>query len=359
MIFRDVQFQSVAEVEDRPDGSVLMKRVPEFVRMRLNDHAQQMMLISGNNEIRFVADGDEVSITLSAAFTDVMNDEDTVVKAEVFWGEFQTQQVLTIGEDPTTLVIKKDPCLKALPDRFCKQSRFSKDVCRIRIGMVSACLVFHGIQGEGVRPPLQAELPARTLLTYGTSITHGCASSYPHLNYVSVCARQLGLDLINLGSGGSAQCEPELAQYIAERGKAGDWDIASLELSVNMIYRPVDYFYEQTTRFVKIIAEANPDKPIFCITLFPFFADIGVDLSTIEGHPQFGKKKVVNNNKFRASLSKTVSSLALPNVYLVEGKEMLSNINGLTSDLIHPGDYGHIEMGQFLAGKMAEHISFW
>ncbi len=135
-------------------------------------------------------------------------------------------------------------------------------------------------------------------------------------------------------------------------GTQGAWDIIVLELCVNMVFSTEERFHERTTYMVKTIAESNPDKPVFCITLFPFFADWEVDVSKIEGDPRFGRGTLEHQEVFRASLRKTVAEVALPNVHLIEGKEMLSHIEGLGVDLIHPGDYGHVEMGQYLAGRM-------
>jgi len=36
----------------------------------------------------------------------------------------------------------------------------------------------------------------------------------------------------------------------------------------------------------------------------------------------------------------------------VEGREILRDYRGITKDLIHPGDYGHIEMGANLAAAL-------
>ena len=42
-----------------------------------------------------------------------------------------------------------------------------------------------------------------------------------------------------------------------------------------------------------------------------------------------------------------------PNAHLVEGPELLTDISGLSADLIHPADYGMLEMGQRLADRLS------
>ena len=40
------------------------------------------------------------------------------------------------------------------------------------------------------------------------------------------------------------------------------------------------------------------------------------------------------------------------NVHLIEGHDLLTDISGLTADLIYPGDYGMMEMGRNLADRL-------
>jgi hypothetical protein len=87
----------------------------------------------------------------------------------------------------------------------------------------SRMLVLKGAEIRFVsESPLPSELPPKRLLAYGTSITEGTASTAAHLSYLAQAGRRLGMDVVNLGSSGSAYCEPEMAHYIASRK---DWDV--------------------------------------------------------------------------------------------------------------------------------------
>ncbi len=44
----------------------------------------------------------------------------------------------------------------------------------------------------------------------------------------------------------------------------------------------------------------------------------------------------------------------LINVHLIEGTDILTDIRGLTFDLIHPSDNGMIQMGRNLAEKLKQ-----
>ena len=42
-----------------------------------------------------------------------------------------------------------------------------------------------------------------------------------------------------------------------------------------------------------------------------------------------------------------------PNAHLIEGPELLTDLGGLSADLIHPADYGMLEIGQRLADRLS------
>ena len=48
-----------------------------------------------------------------------------------------------------------------------------------------------------------------------------------------------------------------------------------------------------------------------------------------------------------------MEELQHPHLHLIEGRDILTDYSGITTDLIHPGDYGHSEMGLNLARGMA------
>jgi len=328
MIYENVELHNFAEVQEAEGGGMRMQRVPESVRIRLNESAQWQMLRPASGEIRFVSETGSPRVTLSSFWevTDVV----------VFRGVFQLAGRFTVGKQPQTIEVPAPPDQFARldPDRR-RAMPFSPDV--VRLMMFGGPAIFHGIEGEGVRPPRAGEVPALRYLTYGTSITHGHCATGPHLSYAAQTARRLGADLINLGSAGSAQCEHELADYIAARD---DWDIASLALSVNMLGFSLDEFYERVSYMVHTVCGANTARPVACITLYPFFDDLGDEAQR------------ANAEAFRRKLRDAVEACPHPNAHLIEGPEILTGVSGLAPDLIHPADNGMIEMGANLALRL-------
>ncbi len=336
MIYKNVELHNIEEVRSiKGHDGVRLQRVPENVRLALNEGAQLRMLQPDTAEIRFVADSPGCRITLSSQ---------AQTRVTVFNGLFDSCQRFTIGPEPQTIeLVINDRLAQLDKDRWSKMS-FSPRVYRVILGGIEPerePIFFHSIEGQGIRPPRANEIPSLRYLAYGTSITHGSEAEGPHLCYASQTARRLGADLINLGVGGSAHCEPELADYIAERS---DWHIATLALSVNMLDFPLDVFRERVSYMVNKVGGSQPRRPVACITLYPHFRDFGID-----------DKDVVyggSSEEYRQILRDVVQACPYENVHLIEGPEILTDISGLTADLIHPSDNGMIEMGWRLAEKL-------
>lgn len=330
MIFKNVQLHNVPEVHP-VNGGVRLQRLPEDVRQQINPRAQERALMPYNCEIRFTMEGDEAQVTLSS---------EGETQLRVFQGAFDGKAPGVIGPEPTTITVSRAPWLAKLDRRWWRDQPFDPNVFRCIFGGRGP-VILHDIQGKGIRPPSPGQSPKFTYLAYGTSITQGAKSEAPHLSYVAQTAWHLGADLINLGFGASCHCEAALADYIAARD---DWHMASLELSVNMMGFPLDEFYRRVEYMVRTVGGANPRRPVACITLFPFQRDfIADDPATSHGGTP---------EQYRQALRDAVTACNLPNLLLLEGPELLTNIGGLSIDLLHPSDNAMIEVGRNLASRL-------
>jgi len=338
VILDNVELHNIAEarpVEGRE--GLRLQRVPEEVRLALNEKAQQRMLSPACAEIRWVSEALTTRLTLSS---------EEVTDVVPFFGLFQSRERYTIGPEPQTIEVTLPERVAQLDPAFCAGMPFSPRVARLLLA--GGPLYVHEISGDGLRPPTADELPRTRYLAYGTSITHGAAATGPHLTYAAQAARRLGADLINLGVGGSAYCEPELADYIAARE---DWHVASLALSVNMIGAgfSLDEFYERVSYMVNAVAGVNPARPVVCITIYPHYREFG---------PQYEDPEAKGTpEEYRQRLRDAVAACPHPNVHGIEGPEILRDPGGLTVDLIHPADNGMIEMGENLARRIGDVMS--
>ena len=338
MIYQNAQLHNIAEVREISGTSaVRLQRVPEQVRVLLEEPARLKTLNPGGAEIRFVLNSGKARITLSS-------DEEEGT-ATLFNGTFdQRVPVHTFSREPVTIEFgmpEGDTGARffSLPEEVGNSLRFNPKVCRLVLRHGNVLL--HGIEGD-IRPPERGELPGKTMLAYGTSITHGAAASAFHLTYVAQTAWRLGTDLLNFGVGGACRAEAAFADYLAE---IEGWDFATLALSVNMIGAgfTAHEFRERAKYLIGKVAGDNPGKPVFCISIFPYFGDWGSLQPNAKATPA----------EYREVLEEVVSEAGLPNLLFVPGEEILTDISGLTVDMIHPADLAMINMGENLAKRIA------
>ncbi|WP_408960260.1 SGNH/GDSL hydrolase family protein [Natrinema sp. 74] len=331
-----VQFHNVGDVRsiEGRDGE-LLQRVPEAVRTELNDGAQSRMRHPAGVELRFVPDG-SATVTLSTVPGGSAG-ENTV---RVFWGPIQGSTEVVVGSEPTAIEVSLPETLADLEPSAVEDLAFDPRVCRLRPSGEhrGGPIAYHGLEGD-VRPPREDELPDRRYLAYGTSITEGEMALGEHLTYVSQTARRLDADPINLGSCGTAYCDAAMADHIAERD---DWDIATLAISVNMVgsFSPEE-FRDRAERLIDRVASAHPENPVVAVTIFRNSRDV-CRRADPEGLCE----------QFRAELREVVAETPHENVSLLEGPDLLPTIDGLTADLVHPGDNAMITMGETLATEL-------
>ncbi len=250
MIYDNIDFHNV-EALTQVDGQagLRIQRVPEEVREKMSENGQEMLLSPiANVELRFVVESDDIEIRLSKV-------GDESLKMFVFWGDFQEADFHEITSDVQSFKLSINERLKQLKEKYYGQSNYHPRMIRLMFGgSPNVQLYYHGIGPGNHRLPEVKESPSKTLLSYGTSITHGVIISGPHLSYPSMTARKLGMDLLNFGMSGTAYCEPEMADYIASRD---DWDIATLALSVNMFNEmfTLEQFKERIEYMVNTVAK--------------------------------------------------------------------------------------------------------
>ncbi|MEO0965348.1 MAG: SGNH/GDSL hydrolase family protein [Planctomycetota bacterium] len=336
MRWNNLALANCAELSPTPAGQ-RPQRYPSPVIAALSERGRIAAVKPANVELRWLPNDPaaEVEITLAS---------EGLTKAAAFFGAFVHGDVHRIvSGEPVTLRLAPPERYGPLIDRLPRCNGFDPRVGRLMFWGDDLDLI--DAVGD-VRPPTPSELPARRLLTYGTSITHGASCSAPHLTYPSQLARLLGMDLINLGLGGSCLCEPEVADYIAGRG---DWDAAVFALSVNMVNQgfTLDAFRKRVAYLVHQAAATHPDKPIFCVTIWPYFADLDRSLQPAA---------TAEPEAFRDALRGVVADCPAGRVTLLEGPDLLADFAGLTTDLLHPSDLGFIEMAHRLADAMRSAI---
>ena len=322
MIYQGLELYNVHQLlEDQIDDDLAFTRIPNELRVRLNDSARLNALQTTGAEARFNLLGERAVFTLRSA------DRPSVV--EVYQGSFLVDWQV-VGTEPTQIVVQPPDNLDTLA-RLTAEHHLPYDAQLTRLLLPwrpPARLL--SIEGQ-FEPPRADQTPASKYLAYGSSITHGNCSARPSAMYAHRTAQFLGMDLINLGFGGGAHLEPQMADYIAARD---DWELASLEMGVNIL-RSIDSdeFARRVGYFVPTIARAHPDKWLFCIDLFT---------------SRFDWELAQKRQRFAQIVRETVAELGMEKVVYIPGAEMLRSVSGLTADLVHPAPAGMEEIARNL-----------
>ena len=120
--------------------------------------------------------------------------------------------------------------------------------------------------------PLEEDVSPRPLwLHHGSSISHGSNAAAPSETWPAVAARLGGVELRNLGLGGSALVDPFLARVIRD----AEADVISVKLGINVVNLDamrLRAFVPAVHGFLDTIRDGHPDTPLLLVS--PIFCGI-------------------------------------------------------------------------------------
>ncbi|MCK4602460.1 MAG: SGNH/GDSL hydrolase family protein, partial [Phycisphaerae bacterium] len=168
----------------------------------------------------------------------------------------------------------------------------------------------------------------KPIIFYGTSIVHGECASRPGMAYPAILGRKLNKPVINLGFGGSAHSEPELAELLAELEGCAYVIDPLANMSAEIIT-------ERIEPFVSILRQARPDTPIVLVGEpgYPhalFVASVRKRLSD-------------NRAALRAAYDRLVAT-GTDRLHYIPGDDLYGHDGEATVDGIHPSDAGFLRM---------------
>lgn len=129
-----------------------------------------------------------------------------------------------------------------------------------------------GLRADAPVEPVPAT--RRTWVHHGSSISHGSNAATPTGTWPAVAARLAGVDLVNLGYGGSALLDPFVARTIRDTPA----DLISLKIGINLVNTDlmrVRAFTAAVHGFLDTIREGHPDTPLVVVS--PIFTPIHED----------------------------------------------------------------------------------
>lgn len=329
MLLDTYQIWNAVELCPADGGGHIPMRVPSGVRQSLSENGQVKALQPGTTEIRFhLPINETATVRLRSLGTST---------AIPFYGDQQGLEVVRLGKETTVLQLARMEQRSEIARHSPPLPPATFDSSLVRVLLDGDPVVIESVEGSGLRPPTAGEVPRETILCYGTSITHGVSSTGPHLSYPAWLGRLLGSNVLNMGMRGSAYCEKELADDLAERN---DWQMAVLELSVNMVTRfDDDEFARRVGYLIRTMAESDSNRPIFVFSHLPCFRDFaGAD----------SELRMVSESK-RLRLAEEVARIDAPNLFYREGPELLPETGFLAMDMIHWSDHGFAVLAQRVA----------
>lgn len=328
MIIENVLYNNVDDVIKTPQGIRLL-RYPEKVLEKINPQARLMARYACNIEIRFVTEA-------PTCFVSILSESDAG-DVTVYYGDYALEKIMLEKGKITRLTLSVPEKISNLESDFYKNNLYKMGVWRLHLhgSVMTVCDI--DTQGFSIRPPKASEMPERTMLSYGSSISHGAGSFYSPLTYVNTLAKLLKVNCLAKGTGGSCFAEKEVADNFAARN---DWDFALLEMGVNMApIFTVEEFKKRFTYFADKMYSTG--KKLIFVTIYPHSEHY---------RSHNGKKSEEYNNilAYNEIIREKVSEFSKERVILIEGSEVLNTTELLSADGIHPSTEGHIIMGNNL-----------
>lgn len=324
MFYKNTQLFNVAEIDKKSNGMVAMHKFPI-------DVSRELGVGFTNKYISYITSGCEIRFVGECIVTLMSWDADGYI--EVYKGDFFKEKHLLKKGVMTPIFLSGGGNVQN-HDLSCTRHRFDQNVWRI-ICAHDCCIFLCDIdEVTPIRPPKKEELPEKTILAYGSSITHGAGSQLMSNSYINIMGHELGMDVLDKGMGGSCFCEKCVADYI----KAEQWDYALLELAVNMLFLfPVEE-YEKRVEYLLGNALEKGKKVVF-ISHYTHSRDL----------PDAKDKDKEVNEQFQNAAYKIKDKLACENLIFIDGRSIVDDYTYLCCDLIHPSVYGHFKMGHKLA----------
>lgn len=205
-------------------------------------------------------------------------------------------------------------------------------------------------------------------LHHGSSISHGSDAASPSTTWPALAASLGGVDLINLGFGGSALLDPFTARTMRDTPA----DLISLKLGINLVNADLmrlRAFTPAVHGFLDTIREGHPTAPLLVVSApycrihedtpgpaaFDFSRATEGQLSFLAtGDPAERASGKLTLNVIRDELARIVEQRAAedPNLHYLDGRELYGEADYAElplPDELHPDAPTHRRMGERFA----------
>lgn len=343
MIYQNIEFFNVEQISDHQlmSGKVL-RRYPNETILKLDSDELKTgpfaASYSNECEMQFVTTRKTFKIYLSAMECD---GKINIYQGDYYYGTYD----ITHGKINCIDVVISERLFQ--PEEMGEINRFNKSVWRV-VFLKRFTAIFHGIDvaNNPIRPPKKDELPEKTFLMYGSSISFGATSGKSSdLSFPQVAARTLGYQVMNKSMPGSCFCEKDVTDMLV---KCSDVDFFIYEIGGNMRNRySVEEFSERFKYLMDETRRLHPNKMI-----------IAIDVFWTLRHIPFEEKEKVNKviDGYDLAMKEYINNSGDKNMVLLDSKVILPDYSLLCADMLHPSAYGHMVMGENLAKEISKYV---
>ena len=192
-----------------------------------------------------------------------------------------------------------------------------------------------GIDENATLSPASPYKYDKPVAFYGSSITNGGCCTRPGMTYEAQISRMLDVDHHNLGFGGSAIAQIEIAEYIASL------DMLAFVYDYDYNARNADFLMETHARMFNIVRAKNPEIPIIIVTRPDVIPSKERD-ERLEAIKKTYDAAIASGDK---------------NVYFIPGASLFDGLgNDFTVDGVHPTDLGFFSMAKGIGAVLKEAI---
>ncbi|MFB7980492.1 GDSL-type esterase/lipase family protein [Streptomyces vinaceus] len=210
----------------------------------------------------------------------------------------------------------------------------------------------------------------RVWLHHGSSVSHGSDAASPSTTWPALAAALGGVDLVNLGFGGSALLDP----FVARAMRDTPADLVSVKFGINLVNHDLmrlRAFTPAVHGFLDTIREGHPTAPLLVVSsiLCPLHEDTpgptAADFSALAegrlrfraaGDPAERASGKLTLNVIREELARIVEQRSAedPNLHYLDGRELYGEADSAElplPDQLHPDAATHHRMGTRFADR--------
>jgi hypothetical protein len=200
-------------------------------------------------------------------------------------------------------------------------------------------------------------------LHHGSSISHGSDAASPTTTWPALAASRGGVELINLGFGGSALLDPFTARTMRDIPA----DVISLKIGINLVNTDLmrlRAFGPAVHGFLDTIREGHPSTPLLVVspihcgihedTPGPSMPDVSTGRMRFRamGDPAERASGKLTLSVIRDQLARIVEQRADPNLHYVDGRDLYGEADSVElplPDELHPDAATHRHIGERFA----------